>query len=93
MRFCEQIPFAFVVVWCMEICGLTQAWIFGLFSARGMPITAMLIYLPVARLADKAARKPFVVATFLFFAAFPVILYHTGDFRAMVLGGSPPSRG
>ena len=83
VRFCEQIPFAFVVVWCMENCGVTSV-DFGLLTAVEM-ITAMLIYIPVARLADKAARKPFVVATFLFFAAFPVILYHTRDFRAMIL--------
>jgi MFS family permease len=37
-------------------------------------IAATLVYLPVARLADRMNRKPFVLATFAFFALFPLAL-------------------
>ena len=53
VRFCEQIPYAFVVVWCMEkINSPVSAWQFGVLTAIEMT-TAALIYIPVAYFADK----------------------------------------
>jgi MFS family permease len=37
-------------------------------------ITAMLIYFPVARMADQFGKKPFVAITFGFFTLFPLAL-------------------
>jgi MFS family permease len=37
-------------------------------------ITAMLIYFPVARMADQFGKKPFVAMTFGFFTLFPLAL-------------------
>ena len=54
IRFCEQIPYAFVVIWAMEkIRNPVAAWQFGILTAIEMT-TAVLIYIPVAYLADRA---------------------------------------
>ena len=74
VRFCEQIPYAFVVIWCMKtIAEPVSAVQFGLLTAIEMA-TAMLVYIPVAYLADRGAKKPFVVMTFSFFSLFPLTL-------------------
>jgi MFS family permease len=74
IRFCEQIPYAFVVVWCMNVIAEPiSAFQFGILTAIEMA-TAMLVYIPVAYLADKSAKKPFVVITFIFFTFFPLVL-------------------
>src|SRR5206468_8230302 len=43
-------------------------------------ITAMLCYVPVAHLADKYGRRPFVLLTFVFFTLFPVTLLWANSF-------------
>ena len=44
-------------------------------------VTAMLCYIPVAHLADKYGRRPFVLITFVFFTLFPVTLLWAHNFR------------
>lgn len=83
IRFCEQIPYAFVVIWCLHHAGVSPVE-FGVLSAVEM-VTAMLIYIPVAYLADRGAKKPFVVITFLFFTFFPLALLWSRTFEALVL--------
>ncbi len=83
VRFCEQIPYAFVVVWCVSINKITPLQ-FGLLTTVEM-ITAMLVYIPVAYLADKSSKKPFVVATFVFFTMFPLILLVAQSFWVMAI--------
>jgi len=83
IRFCEQIPYAFVVIWCLHHAGVSPVQ-FGILSAVEM-VTAMLIYIPVAYLADRGAKKPFVVITFLFFTFFPLALLWSRTFEALVL--------
>ena len=46
VRFCEQIPYAFVVVWAIKNIGIS-ATEFGILRAIEM-VTAMLVYIPVA---------------------------------------------
>jgi MFS family permease len=83
IRFCEQIPYAFVVIWCLQQAGVSPVQ-FGVLSAVEM-VTAMLIYIPVAYLADRSVKKPFVVVTFLFFTSFPLVLLFSRSFEALVL--------
>ncbi|MEW5979899.1 MAG: MFS transporter [Acidobacteriota bacterium] len=83
VRFCEQIPYAFVVIWCVQIHGITPVQ-FGLLTTVEM-VTAMLIYVPVAYLADQGTKKPFVLITFGFFSAFPLLLLFSKTFWTMVL--------
>ncbi len=85
VRFCEQIPYAFVVVWCMKtITEPISALSFGVLTGIEM-ITAMLVYIPVAYLADKTTKKPFIVITFGFFSIFPVVLLFCQSFKWLVL--------
>jgi MFS family permease len=89
IRFCEQIPYAYVVLWCMaNIAGHTTAHIsalqFGELTSIEM-LTAVICYIPVARSADKVGKKPFVVITFINFACFPLVLYFCHTFAALVV--------
>ena len=85
VRFCEQIPYAFVIVWCMKIIqSPVTAFQFGILTGVEMA-TAMLIYIPVAYFADRSAKKPFVVTTFVFFTLFPLFLLFTTSFELLVL--------
>jgi MFS family permease len=83
IRFCEQIPYAFVVVWVVSINKISPLQ-FGLLTTIEMA-TAMLVYIPVAHLADKSTKKPFVATTFVFFTMFPLILLVARSFWIMVI--------
>ena len=84
IRFCEQIPYAFVVVWCMKtIAQPVSAFQFGILTGIEMT-TAVLVYIPVAHLADKTTKKPFVVMTFIFFTFFPLVLLFCQSFLWLI---------
>jgi MFS family permease len=83
VRFAEQIPYAYVVVWCLEHVGVS-GFEFGVLTTVEM-VTAALIYVPVAYLADRSHKKPFVVITFGFFALFPLVLLVADSFALLVL--------
>jgi MFS family permease len=83
VRFCEQIPDAFVVIWAITLNGITPVQ-FGILTTVEM-VTAMLVYIPVAYLADRSHKKPFVLVTFGFFTLFPLVLLFSHSFWPMVL--------
>ena len=83
VRFCEQIPYAFAVVYCMKIVGISAVQ-FGILTTVEM-VTAMLIYIPVAYLADRGGKKPFVAITFLNFTLFPIFLLISHSFWMLVI--------
>lgn len=83
IRFCERIPYAWVVVWAINYGGLS-AQRYGVLVAIEM-VTAMLCYIPVAHLADKHGRRPFVLITFIFFTLFPLTLMGGASFGWLVL--------
>ena len=84
IRFCEQIPYAFVVVWSMKtIAEPVSAVQFGLLTTIEMA-TAVLVYIPVAYLADRSTKKPFVLITFVFFTLFPLVLLYSRSFDWLV---------
>jgi MFS family permease len=85
VRFCEQIPYAFVVVWCMKaIADPVSAVQFGLLTTIEMA-TAVLVYIPVAYLADRSSKKPFVLMTFAFFTLFPLVLLFSRSFEWLIV--------
>ena len=85
IRFCEQIPYALVVVWCtMTIAAPVTKLQFGLLTSIEMA-TAMLVYVPVAYFADRTRKKPFVLMTFIFFTAFPLVLLFSRSFAALAV--------
>ncbi len=83
VRFCEQIPYAFVVLWCVKLNGISPLQ-FGVLTTVEM-VTAMLVYIPVAYLADRSTKKPFVAITFGFFTLFPLVLLFSHTFWALVV--------
>jgi MFS family permease len=87
VRFCEQIPYAFVVIWAVGTAtqpGPVSALQFGALRSIEMA-TAVLVYIPVAYFADRSHKKPFVVMTFVFFTLFPLVLLFSQSFELLVL--------
>jgi len=85
IRFCEQIPYAFVVIWCMKVISQPVSAVqFGFLTMIEMT-TAVLVYIPVAYLADRSTKKPFVLTTFVFFTLFPLVLLYSRSFEWLIL--------
>ncbi len=82
IRFCEQIPYVFVVIWCLDFVRVSPEQ-FGILTAIEM-FTAALIYIPVASFSDRLERKPFVVITFVFFTIFPLFLYFSRSYLLLI---------
>jgi len=72
VRFAEQIPYAFVVLWVMQV-NKFPALSFSLLTLIEM-VVAMLVYIPVAILNERTSSKTLVAITFGFFTVFPWIL-------------------
>ena len=83
IRFAEQIPYAFVVIWCVNNLGVT-AFQFGILTAIEM-VTSVLVYIPIAYYADRYFKKPFILITFVFFTIFPLVIYFSSSFAALVI--------
>ena len=82
-RFCQRIPFAFVILYAINHIGMS-AEKFGLLLSIEV-VVSMSIYKPVANFADKMNKKPFVMATFVFFTLFPFILMSSDSFWMLVI--------
>ena len=83
IRFAEQIPYAFVVVYVINSLG-NSAVSFSLLTLIEM-ITAMLIYIPVALLSEHVRSKTIVSITFFFFAIFPIVLIFSNSFSLLII--------
>jgi len=83
IRFCERLPFAWVVIYAMDYAGASATQV-GILIAVEM-IAAMLVYIPTAHLADRFGKEPFVIATFVFFTLFPVSLVLARSFPLLVV--------
>lgn len=83
IRTCEGLVDVFLVLYAINVVGVSAA-AYGVLIGVQMT-TAIVSYLPVAWLADRLGRKPFVIATFVAFAAFPVAVVLSHDFVTLVL--------
>ncbi len=83
IRTCEGLVDVFLVLYAVNVAGVTAPQ-YGMLVAVQM-VAAILSYVPAARLADRVGRKPFVIATFVAFALFPVAVVLAGDFATLVL--------
>jgi MFS family permease len=83
VRFCERIPYAWVVIYAMDVVGVSATRV-GVLTAIEM-IVAVACYVPVAYLAQRFGREPFVIATFFFFTIFPVTLVVAHSFSLLVV--------
>lgn len=89
IRTCDGMVDVFLVLYAVNVVGIGPP-AFGLLIGIQTG-TVILCSLPAARLADRLGRKPFVIATFLAFACFPlaVVAAHSlaGLALAFVVGG------
>src|SRR5438445_12412831 len=72
IRFCERIPYAWVVIFAMDYIGVSAKEI-GVLTAVEM-LAATLCIIPASHYADRYGREPFVIVAFIMFTLFPVNL-------------------
>ena len=89
VRACEGLVDVFLVVYATSVIGVSAPR-YGTLIAIQMA-TAILVYVPASKIADRAGRKPFVIATFVCFALFPIAVVLSRSFPALaaafVVGG------
>ena len=83
IRFCERIPYAWVVIFAMDYIGVSAKEI-GVLTTVEM-LAATLCILPASHFADRHGREPFVIVTFIMFTLFPVSLLMSRSFSALVI--------
>lgn len=83
VRFCERLPYAWVVIFAMDYVGVTAKQV-GILTTVEV-LTAALCILPTSYLADKSRREPFVLLTFVMFALFPISLLMSRNFSMLVV--------
>jgi MFS family permease len=71
-RWAAGIPKVFIILYIINTLGGSEFQFGQLISIR--MLTSILVYIPIAKLADRTNRKPFVLLTFTFFALFPLSL-------------------
>lgn len=89
IRTCEAMAEVFIIIYATNIIGISIAQ-YGVLVAIQMA-TAIIVYVPAAKIADRIGRKPFVIATFLCFALFPAAVVIASSFMtlipAFIIGG------
>ncbi len=83
IRMCEGLADIFVVLYVTNIIGITIPE-YGVLVAIQL-MTAILIYVPSAKIAGRVGRKPFVIATFFCFALYPIAVILAHNFEGLVL--------
>lgn len=82
VRWAEDAPKVFIILYVINVLHFS-AWDFGVFTSLQM-LVAILVYIPVAKLADRANRKPFVLLTFVFFALYPLLMVQAPGYGWLV---------
>jgi MFS family permease len=89
VRTCEGMVGVFVVLYAVDVVGVSAPRFGALVAVQAL--TSIAVYLPAARIAERTGRKPFVVATFVAFALFPLAVVWATSFGwlalAFVVGG------
>jgi MFS family permease len=83
VRFCERIPYAWVVIFAMDYIGMSGRQV-GVLTAIEM-LAATLCIIPTSHFADKYPREPFVIGTFVMFTLFPIALLMSRSFPALII--------
>jgi MFS family permease len=82
IRFCERLPFAWVVIYAMHR-GMSGTDV-GVLTAIEMA-AAIACYVPASMLADRYGKEPFVIATFVMYTLFPLVLAWAHSFPIFAL--------
>src|SRR4029077_20333483 len=72
IRFCERIPYAWVVIFAMDYIGVSAKEV-GVLTMVEM-LAATICIIPASHYADRYGREPFVIVTFIMFTLFPISL-------------------
>jgi MFS family permease len=83
IRFCERIPYAWVVIFAMDYIGMSGRQV-GVLTTVEM-LAATLCIIPASHFADRRGREPFVIVTFIMFTLFPIALAMSRSFSALVI--------
>ena len=83
VRFCERVPYAWVVIFAMDYIGVSGRQM-GILIAIEM-LAATICIIPASHYADRHGREPFVVVTFIMFTLFPISLLMSRSFPALVV--------
>jgi MFS family permease len=83
IRFCERIPYAWVVIFAMDYIGVSAKEI-GVLTTVEM-LAAIVCIIPASHFADRHGREPFVIVTFIMFTLFPISLLVSRSFSALVI--------
>jgi MFS family permease len=83
IRFCERIPYAWVVIFAMDYIGVSAKEI-GVLTTVEM-LAAIVCIIPASHFADRHGREPFVIVTFIMFTLFPISLLMSRSFSALVI--------
>jgi len=83
IRTCEGMTGVLTILYVTNVKGVSIAW-YGTLVGIQMS-TSILVYLPAGKIADRIGRKPFVIATFLSFALFPLTVMLASSFAFLVL--------
>jgi MFS family permease len=83
IRFCERIPYAWVVIFAMDYIGVSGEQV-GVLTTVEM-LAATLCILPASHFGDKYRREPFVIVTFVMFTLFPISLLMSRSFSALIV--------
>jgi MFS family permease len=83
VRFCERIPYAWVVIFAMDYIGVSGEQVGVLITVEMLAATLCII--PASHVADKYGREPFVIITFVMFTLFPISLLVSRSFSALVI--------
>jgi MFS family permease len=83
IRFCERIPYAWVVIFAMDYIGVSAKQVGMLITIEMLAATLCII--PASHYADRHGREPFVIVTFIMFTLFPFSLLISRSFSALVI--------
>ena len=83
IRTCEGMADVLIILYVTNILHVSIAR-FGVLVAIQIT-TSLVVYIPAAKFADRIGRRPFVIATFFFFALFPLAVVLAQGFATLVL--------
>ena len=83
IRTCEGMTGVLTILYVANVLNYNLA-IYGSLIAIQM-VTSIVVYIPAGKIADRIGRKPFVIATFVSFALFPLAVIFASTFVLLVL--------
>ncbi|HWH91143.1 MAG TPA: MFS transporter, partial [Candidatus Binatia bacterium] len=83
IRFCERVPYAWIVIFAMDYIGMSAQQV-GILTTIEM-LAATLCIIPASHYADRYGREPFVIVTFIMFTLFPISLLMSRSFSALAI--------